>query len=42
MPAALSEIPVKPNTAAIIAINKKMNVQRNIAKGFMFIQVQLK
>lgn len=30
MPAALSEIPVNPNTAAIMATIKKMMVQRNI------------
>ncbi len=30
IPAAPAEIPVKPNSPAIIAMTKKINVQRNI------------
>ena len=33
--AAPAAIPPKPNIAAITAITKKINVQRNIKKGFM-------
>ena len=33
--AAPAAIPPKPNIAAIIAITKKIIVQRNIKKGFM-------
>ena len=33
--AAPAAIPPNPNIAAIIAITKKIKVQRNIKKGFM-------
>lgn len=34
IPAAASYIPPKPKIAAIIAITKKISVQRNIGGGF--------
>ena len=34
IPAALAAIPPKPNTAAIIAITRKVTVQRNIVVSF--------
>jgi len=34
IPAAPAAIPPKPNIAAIIAITKKINVQRNIVLSF--------